>query len=184
MFRVLTPIIRGSYDCNYSSWYWLTGSNTFHSRCWVGTDLCVSYVRYTYRTVHMNQCQHKSTPETCRAAYRNVMNWISCILLDSYWIRLTMYGPMYIKFPRNVCGIQKYHNFITFLEINSCNSREIYQPVSIVYITGICIYYNKVRNLLSAWTLTILILSWFPSVSADTIHGSTSSTINCFIPKT
>jgi len=24
MFRVLTPIIRSSYNCNYSFWYWLT----------------------------------------------------------------------------------------------------------------------------------------------------------------
>jgi len=23
MFRVLTPIIRRSYNCNYSFWYWL-----------------------------------------------------------------------------------------------------------------------------------------------------------------
>jgi len=23
MFRVLTPIIRSSYNCNYSLWYWL-----------------------------------------------------------------------------------------------------------------------------------------------------------------
>jgi len=26
MFRVLTPIIRSWYSCNYSFWYWLTGS--------------------------------------------------------------------------------------------------------------------------------------------------------------
>ena len=37
MFQVLTPIIRSSYSCNYSFWYWLTGSTTIHSRCWVGT---------------------------------------------------------------------------------------------------------------------------------------------------
>ena len=45
MFRVLTPIIRSSYNCNYSFWYWLTGSTTIRSRCWVGTDSCVSYGR-------------------------------------------------------------------------------------------------------------------------------------------
>ena len=33
MFRVLTPIIRSSYNCNYSFWYWLTGSTTIRSRC-------------------------------------------------------------------------------------------------------------------------------------------------------
>ena len=72
MFRVLTPIIRSWYSCNYSFWYWLTGSNTIRFRCWVGTDSCVSYCRYdthesvptvrytwisTYRTIHMNQFQ-------------------------------------------------------------------------------------------------------------------------------
>jgi len=38
MFLVLTPIIRGSYSCNYSFWYWLTGSTTIRCRCWVGTQ--------------------------------------------------------------------------------------------------------------------------------------------------
>ena len=37
MFRVLTPIM-SSYNCNYSFWYWLTGSTTIRSRRWVGTD--------------------------------------------------------------------------------------------------------------------------------------------------
>jgi len=34
MFRVLTSIIRSSYSCNYSFWYWLTRSNTIRSRWW------------------------------------------------------------------------------------------------------------------------------------------------------
>ena len=38
MFRVLTPIIRSSCNCNYSFWHWLTGSTTVRSRCWVGTQ--------------------------------------------------------------------------------------------------------------------------------------------------
>ena len=38
MFRVLTSVIRSSYNCNYSFWYWLTGSTTIRSRCWFGTD--------------------------------------------------------------------------------------------------------------------------------------------------
>ena len=46
MFRMLTPIIRSSYNCNYSFCYWLTGHSTIHSRCWVGSDSCVSYGRY------------------------------------------------------------------------------------------------------------------------------------------
>ena len=47
MFRALTPIIRSSYNCNYSFWYWLTGSTTIRSRCWVGTDPCVSCKVFT-----------------------------------------------------------------------------------------------------------------------------------------
>jgi len=38
MFRVLTPIIRSSYNCKYSFWYWLTGSAAIRSRCWVRTN--------------------------------------------------------------------------------------------------------------------------------------------------
>jgi len=38
MFRVLTPIIRSSYNCKYSFWYWLTGSTTIRFRCWVRTQ--------------------------------------------------------------------------------------------------------------------------------------------------
>jgi len=55
VFRALTPIIRSSYNCKYSLWYWLTGSTTIRSRCWVGTDSCVSYG--TYCMIHMNQFQ-------------------------------------------------------------------------------------------------------------------------------
>ena len=47
MFRVLTPIIRSSYNCNYSFWYWLNGSTTIRSR-WVGIDSCLSYGRYSF----------------------------------------------------------------------------------------------------------------------------------------
>jgi len=48
LFRVLTPIIRSWYSCNYSFWYWLTGSATIRSGCWVGTDSCVSYGRWVF----------------------------------------------------------------------------------------------------------------------------------------
>ena len=102
MFCVLTPIIRSSCNCNYSFWHGSAGSTTIRSR-WVGTDSYLLYSRYTYRTIHMNQsqlnneggwqqtrltsarscnysctssCWWVSTPETCRAAYRNVINWI------------------------------------------------------------------------------------------------------------
>jgi len=40
MFRVLTPIIRSSYSCNYSFWYSLTGSTTIRFHCWVHSVLC------------------------------------------------------------------------------------------------------------------------------------------------
>jgi len=33
MFRVLTPIIRSWYSCNYSFWYWSTWSTNIRSRC-------------------------------------------------------------------------------------------------------------------------------------------------------
>ena len=33
MFRVLTPIIRSSYNCNYSFWHWSTRSATVRSGC-------------------------------------------------------------------------------------------------------------------------------------------------------
>ena len=38
MFWVLTPIIRSSYSCKYSFWYWLTGSTIIRSCCWVPTQ--------------------------------------------------------------------------------------------------------------------------------------------------
>jgi len=53
MFRVLTAIISSWYSCNYSFWYWLTGSTTIHFCCWVGTDSCVSYGRYSF-VIHMH----------------------------------------------------------------------------------------------------------------------------------
>ena len=80
IFRVLTTIIRSSYNCNYSFCYWLTGCTTICSRCWFGTVSCVSYGRYSCTS----SWWWVSTPETCRAAYRNIINWISHILLDSY----------------------------------------------------------------------------------------------------
>ena len=36
MFRVLTPIIRRAYNCNYSFWHWSAGFTTIRCR-WVGT---------------------------------------------------------------------------------------------------------------------------------------------------
>ena len=42
MFQAMTPIIRSSYNCNYSFWYWLTGSTTIRSRCLVPTESVAS----------------------------------------------------------------------------------------------------------------------------------------------
>ena len=103
MFQVLTSIIRSWYSCNYSFWYWLTGSATIHFRCWVGTDSHVSIHMnqfqlnngsgwYETRLINTRSCNYSctsswwwvSTPETYRAAYRNVIIWISRILLDNY----------------------------------------------------------------------------------------------------
>ena len=79
MFRVLTPIIRSSYDCNYSFWHWSTGSATISFRCRVRTafqlnDRCTSFWWWV------------STPETCRAVYVYVINWIQSHLLGNYSI--------------------------------------------------------------------------------------------------
>jgi len=63
MFQVLTPIVRSSYNCNYSFWYWLTGSTTIRSRCWVGTDSCVSYGRYSFvMNNYLPYDTHESVP--------------------------------------------------------------------------------------------------------------------------
>ena len=74
-----------------------------------------------------------------------------------------MHGTVNVKlkvglyFPQYGCGIKKFQNIIIFLEINLCNSGEIYQIFSRPYVTDIRIYYNKIHILLSAGTLTILI---------------------------
>ena len=44
-FRVLTPIIRSSYNCNYSFWYWLTGSTTILTQ-WVASCWTVIKINY------------------------------------------------------------------------------------------------------------------------------------------
>ena len=38
VFRVLTPIISSWYSCNYSFWYWLTGSTAIRCHCCVGSN--------------------------------------------------------------------------------------------------------------------------------------------------
>ena len=85
MFRVLTPIIRSWYSCNYSFWYWLTAMNK--SNVSISSSVISSFQLISTRSCNYSctsSLRWMSTPETCRAAYRNVINWISHILLDSY----------------------------------------------------------------------------------------------------
>ena len=77
MFRVLTPIIRSLYSCNYSFWHWSTAMNISSS------------VFYSLQSINTRSCNYScmsswwwvSTPETCRAAYRNVINRIQSHLV-------------------------------------------------------------------------------------------------------
>ena len=48
IFRVLTSIIRKSYNCNYSFWYWLTRPTPIRSR-----DATVFSLLYFCRQLHM-----------------------------------------------------------------------------------------------------------------------------------
>jgi hypothetical protein len=52
MFRVVTPIIRSSYNYNYSFWYWLTGSTTIRSGCL----LCNATYSVYYISVGSSTC--------------------------------------------------------------------------------------------------------------------------------
>ena len=69
LFRVMTPIIRSWYSCNYSFWQWLTGSITISSRCWVGTDSCVSYGMNTYRKIHIWLINTRSCNYSCTSSW-------------------------------------------------------------------------------------------------------------------
>ena len=99
IFRVLTPIIRSSYNCNYSFWYWLTGSTTIRSRERMVVD---PVSNYSCNYSCTSSWWWVSTPETCIAAYRNVINWISRILLDSYWCRIHLWFRYVGGFVRQV----------------------------------------------------------------------------------
>jgi len=64
-------LITAQQDATYSVYYISFGSSTCFG-CWHPS----SGARTTVIPA--------STPETCRAAYRNIIHWISRILLDSY----------------------------------------------------------------------------------------------------
>ena len=69
MFRVLSPIIRSSYNCNYSFWNWWTGSTTFRPRMVVDlVDQLTSARSCNYSCT--SSWWWVSTRETCRAVYR------------------------------------------------------------------------------------------------------------------
>ena len=53
MFRVLTPIIRSSYSCNYSFWHWSTRSTTIHARCWDLVNQCQKLYLQLYELLMM-----------------------------------------------------------------------------------------------------------------------------------
>jgi len=94
MFRLLTPIIRSSYSCNYSFWHWLTESATIQlndESGWYETRMTsVRSCNYSC----MNSWWWVLTPKTCRAAYRNVINWIQSHLVgqlfNSKWIHIAL----------------------------------------------------------------------------------------------
>ena len=54
--RVLIPIIRSVYNCNYSFWYRSTGSTTIRSRCW--EKLCD-------RPIKSNDSKHPVSSPSC-----------------------------------------------------------------------------------------------------------------------
>jgi len=71
-----------------------------HARC----NNKNSSVFYSLQLINARTCNYSctsswwwvSTAETCRVAYRNVINWISRILLENYWIKF--YCCHYRKF--------------------------------------------------------------------------------------
>ena len=93
MFRVLTSISRSSYNCNYCFWHWLTGSAT--------NQLNDESGRQQIQMTSARSCNYSwmnswwmVTPKTCRAAYRNVINWIQWHLVgqlfNSKWIHIAL----------------------------------------------------------------------------------------------
>ena len=76
-------------DATYSVYYISVGSCTRFG-CWHPSSGARTTVNINIRSCNCS-CASSwwcvSTPETCRVAYRNVINWISRILLENYEIR-------------------------------------------------------------------------------------------------
>ena len=64
----------------YYTLYIIISSSVFYSLQLINTRSCNCGCTSSWRRV--------STPETRRAVYRNIINWLSRILLDSCWIQL------------------------------------------------------------------------------------------------
>jgi hypothetical protein len=50
MFRVLKPIIRSSYNCNYSFWHWSTAMNNL--KCVIPEVFYNNYIRYAHNSIN------------------------------------------------------------------------------------------------------------------------------------
>ena len=72
-----------------------------------------SSVSYSLQLINTRSCNYSCTsswwrvspPETCRAAYRNVINWISRILLDSYKISVCILCAYWLV---HACGLNRF----------------------------------------------------------------------------
>ena len=105
MFRVLTPIIRSWYSCNYSFWYLSAGYTTIRSRCWVPTRMrytCISTSSWSPAGNIAGALYHKlwipsSAPEDGRN-YRpkhveliEIINNKIIIIIVSIWLFILLY---------------------------------------------------------------------------------------------
>ena len=102
-FYIHRSVRRESYlitiqqDATYSVYYISVGSSTCFG-CWHPssgartTIITASDIDYSLQLINNRSCNYSctsswwwvSTTETCRAAYRNVINWISRNFLDNY----------------------------------------------------------------------------------------------------
>ena len=89
IFRVLSP-----NNCNYSFWHWSTGSTTIRSRCSVVRSRFRVPTQQRERFTSARSCNYScwvSTPETYRAAYRNIIYWIQSHLVGQLLKKVTLF---------------------------------------------------------------------------------------------
>jgi len=88
MFRVVTPpIIRSTYNCNYSIWHWslaLERSSNFSTIAEGGRDGLTSArcCNYSYKC---SWWWMELPPKTCRTVYRSIINCIQSHLVGHLW---------------------------------------------------------------------------------------------------